>query len=201
MKSLEGGSGGGPVEPAHLRAEPDPAALGELTAHLGRHRARLVDEWVHRIAGDRLLPAMARSEIGRAAEAAFDGYLAALRAGPGAVRAYARDLCSRLLSRGAEIHDVMGIVLLLRDVLVRSLLQGTGKDPARLSRIVDAHEPAAESLPYAVAIALLEERERIIREQQVAIRELLEAAAARQSGASAAPGGSPHAADEVEREA
>jgi len=66
----------------------------------------------------------------------------------------------------------VGIVLLLRDVLARSLFAKYQSDFDMLSRILDSYEPAANRIANTVAVGFVQERERIIREQQEAIREL-----------------------------
>jgi rsbT co-antagonist protein RsbR len=64
---------------------------------------------------------------------------------------------------------VLGIVLLLRDVLARSLFEKYQDD---FNRVLDAYEPAANRIANTVAINFVQERERVIRQQQEAIREL-----------------------------
>src|SRR5207249_6640500 len=66
----------------------------------------------------------------------------------------------------------VGIVLLLRDVLARSLFAKYHEDFSKLNRILDAYEPAANRNAITVAVGFVQDRERIIREQQEAIREL-----------------------------
>jgi rsbT co-antagonist protein RsbR len=63
-------------------------------------------------------------------------------------------------------------VLLLRDVLARSLFKKYQHDFDLLNRVLDAYEPAANRIANTVAVSFVEERERIIRQQQEAIREL-----------------------------
>ena len=65
---------------------------------------------------------------------------------------------------------MLGIVLLLRDVLGRSLLVNYERGPRLLGRILDAYEPAANRIAVTVGVSFVEERERVIREQQEAIR-------------------------------
>jgi rsbT co-antagonist protein RsbR len=67
---------------------------------------------------------------------------------------------------------VIGIVLLLRDVLARFLFAKYQNDFALLNRILDVYEPAANRVANTVAVGFVQERERIIRQQQEAIREL-----------------------------
>src|SRR5689334_7866402 len=105
--------------------------------------------------------------------AVYDNYLEALETGSvEALEAYARDLSERIIPRGVETHEVVGIVLLLLDVLARSLFAKYGRDPDVLDRIFDAYEPAANRIANTVAVGFVQERERIIRQQQEAIREL-----------------------------
>jgi hypothetical protein len=44
-----------------------------------------------------------------------------------ALQHYARDLSERIIPRGMETHEVVGIVLLLRDVLARSVCDTAAK--------------------------------------------------------------------------
>jgi rsbT co-antagonist protein RsbR len=67
---------------------------------------------------------------------------------------------------------VVGIVLLLRDVLARSLFAKYHADFTKLNRVLDAYEPAANRIANTVSVSFVRERERVIREQQEAIREL-----------------------------
>ena len=63
-------------------------------------------------------------------------------------------------------------MLLLRDVLARSLFEKYQSDFALLNQVLDAYEPAANRIANTVAVNFVQERERIIRQQQEAIREL-----------------------------
>jgi len=81
-------------------------------------------------------------------------------------------LSERIIPRGVETDEVVGIVLLLRDVLARSLFTKYQDNVEKLNRILDSYEPAANRIANTVAVGFVEERERIIRQQQEAIREL-----------------------------
>jgi rsbT co-antagonist protein RsbR len=67
---------------------------------------------------------------------------------------------------------VVNIVLLLRDVLARSLFEKYHEDFELLNQVLDAYEPAANRIANMVAVSFVQERERVIRDQQEAIREL-----------------------------
>lgn len=147
--------------------------LRELVAHLRQHRTQLRQEWARRITEARLLTAMTEEEIFAEATSVYDNYVEALETGTfEALQAYARNLSERIIPRGVETHEVVGIVLLLRDVLARSLFAKYQNDFTKLNRILDAYEPAANRIANTVAVGFVQERERIIRQQQDAIREL-----------------------------
>lgn len=149
------------------------ALLRELVAHLREHRTELREEWAGRITEARLLTAMTKEEIFAEATSVYDNYVEALETGTfEALQAYARNLSERIIPRGVETDEVVGIVLLLRDVLARSLFAKHRSDFDLLNRILDAYEPAANRIANTVAVGFVQERERIIREQQEAIREL-----------------------------
>ncbi|HET6464162.1 MAG TPA: STAS domain-containing protein [Nitrospiria bacterium] len=147
--------------------------LRELVAHLRQNRTQLREEWARRITEAGLLTAMTREEIFAEATTVYDNYVAVLETGSvEALQAYARDLSERIIPRGVETHEVLGIVLLLRDVLARSLFKKYQSDIAILNRVLDAYEPAANRIANTVGVGFVQERERIIRQQQEAIREL-----------------------------
>jgi rsbT co-antagonist protein RsbR len=116
---------------------------------------------------------MSTEEIFSEATAVYDNYVEVLETGSvEALQAYARDLSERIIPRGVETHEVLGIVLLLRDVLGRSLFEKYHHDLDLLNRVLDAYEPAANRIANTVAVSFVEQRERVIRQQQKAIREL-----------------------------
>jgi rsbT co-antagonist protein RsbR len=147
--------------------------LPQLVAHLREHRAKLREEWVDRIHDAHLLEAMTQQERVAETTSVYDNYVEVLETGSvEALQRYARDLSERIIPRGVETHEVVGIVLLLRDVLARSLFEKYQRDFALLNRVLDAYEPAANRIANTVAVSFVEERERVIRQQQDAIREL-----------------------------
>src|SRR5690242_9348881 len=149
------------------------ALLTELVALLRKSRTQLREEWVRRIAESKLLAAMTREEIFAEATSVYDNYVAVLETGSvEALQEYARDLSERIIPRGVETHEVLGIVLLLRDVLARSLFKKYQNDFSMLNHVLDAYEPAANRIANTVGVSFVQERERIIRQQQEAIREL-----------------------------
>jgi rsbT co-antagonist protein RsbR len=105
--------------------------------------------------------------------AVYDNYVDVLETGSVEnLQAYARDLSERIIPRGVDTDEVLGIVLLLRDVLARSLFVNYKRDSELLNKVFDAYEPAANRIAVTVGVSFVEERERVIREQQESIREL-----------------------------
>ena len=151
----------------------DPALLRELVAHLRHERTPLREEWTRRITEAHLLSVMTPEEIFSEVTAVYDNYVDALETGSiEALESYARNLSERIIPRGVETHEVLGVVLLLRDVLARSLFDKYQDDFGLLNRVLDAYEPAANRIAVTVGVSFVQERERVIRQQQQAIREL-----------------------------
>src|SRR5258707_6357808 len=160
-------------EPHLVEAESAGSILRELVAHLRQNRTQLREEWARRITEAQLLTAMSQAEIFAEATSIYDNYVEALETEAfETLQGYARGLSERIIPRGVETHEVVGIVLLLRDVLARSLFAKYQADFTKLNRILDAYEPAANRIAITVSVGFVQERERIIRKQQEASREL-----------------------------
>src|SRR5687768_17275826 len=147
--------------------------MAELVTHLRENRSQLRQQWVDRISDSHLLSAMTAREVFNEVTSVYDNYVAVLETGSvGELQRYARDLSERIIPRGVETHEVVGIVLLLRDVLARSLFEKYRDDFDLLNRVLDAYEPAANRIANTVAVSFVEQRERVIRDQQDALLEL-----------------------------
>jgi rsbT co-antagonist protein RsbR len=158
-----------------LGDDPDDASslLGELVSYLRDNRTELREAWAKRISEAELLAVMSDDEIFSEATEVYDNYVDALETGSiETLQAYARELSERIIPRGVETHEVLGIVLLLRDLLARSLFTKYQNDLKLLNRILDAYEPAANRIAVTVGVSFVEERERVIQDQQEAMREL-----------------------------
>jgi rsbT co-antagonist protein RsbR len=165
-------AGGNTVDTANVNPT-SAALLRELVSHLRQNRTHLREVWAGRITEAQLLTAMSKEEIFTEATSVYDNYVEVLETGSvEALQAYARNLSERIIPRGVETNEVVGIVLLLRDVLARSLFKKYQADFDLLNQVLDAYEPAANRIANTVAVSFVQERERVIREQQEAIREL-----------------------------
>jgi rsbT co-antagonist protein RsbR len=161
-----------PEKPVEGSEESNPL-LEELVSYLRDNRTELREEWARRISEAELLGVMSDEEIFSEATGVYDNYVDALETGSiETLQTYARELSERIIPRGVETHEVLGIVLLLRDVLARSLFTKYQKDPELLNRILDAYEPAANRIAVTVSVSFVEERERVIHDQQETMREL-----------------------------
>jgi rsbT co-antagonist protein RsbR len=165
--------GASPVEEATRDRDSDRSLLHELVAHLRQHLTPLREEWTRRITDAQLLSVMTADEIFSEVTAVYDNYVDALETGSiEALEAYAKNLSERIIPRGVETHEVLGVVLLLRDVLARSLFEKYQQDADLLNRVLDVYEPAANRIAVTVGVSFVQERERVIGQQQSAIREL-----------------------------
>ena len=157
----------------HQVSESSVALLRELVAHLRVNSTQLREKWARRITEAQLLIAMTKDEIFTEATSVYDNYVEVLETGSvEALQAYTQNLSERVIPRGVETNEVVGIVLLLRDVLARSLFEKYQTDFELLNQVLDAYEPAANRIANTVAVSFVQERERVIRQQQEAIREL-----------------------------
>jgi rsbT co-antagonist protein RsbR len=155
------------------RSKEASSLLKELVAYLRDSRTELREEWARRISEAELLGVMSDEEIFSEATEVYDNYVDALETGSiETLQTYARELSERIIPRGVETHEVLGIVLLLRDVLARSLFAKYQEDLELLNRILDEYEPAANRIAVTVGVSFVEERERVISEQQESLREL-----------------------------
>jgi rsbT co-antagonist protein RsbR len=154
-------------------ASAPPDLLRELVGHLRQNRSALREEWMRRVLETKRLAALSKDEIYSEASSVYDNYVEVLETGSvDALGDYARSLSERTVSRGVLTGDIMAILLMLRDVLARSLVKKYQADVALLHRVLDAYEPASNRIATTVAGSFVQERERIIRAQQEAIREL-----------------------------
>ncbi|WP_371328368.1 anti-anti-sigma factor [Mycobacterium sp. SP-6446] len=161
------------VSEAAQAATSSEGLLPELLQHLRQNRTVLREEWARRINQARLLTALTPEEFFSEVTAVYDNYVEVLESGSvETLQAYARDLSERIIPEGVETDEVLGIVLLLRDVLARSLFEKYQNDFEMLNRVLDAYEPAANRIANTVVVSFVQARERIRRQQEEAMREL-----------------------------
>src|ERR687890_578338 len=98
--------------------EEDLELLPELVTHLRNRRTDLREQWANRITNAHLLSAMTEEEIFSMATSVYDSYVEVLETGSvEALQAYARDLSERIIPRGVETYEVVGLILPIIGVL------------------------------------------------------------------------------------
>ncbi len=145
----------------------------ELVKHLRDMRESLRSEWVKQMTAKGLLAGLTPAETESESSTIYDTCVGCLDTGRyDAAQDYARRMAERGVLRAMTSEQILGGMLTLRDVYGRTLADKYQRDMERLYRALDIYEPVANKILSIVAIAFIEERERIVRQQQEAIREL-----------------------------
>jgi rsbT co-antagonist protein RsbR len=161
----ESGDGGLSPALAELRKE--------LVTHFRRERDQLRRLWVQMMTAKGLLEGLTADETETESATIYDTCVDCLdKDDYQSAQAYAARMAERGVLRGMTTKQILGGMLTLRDVYGRSLSERYLGDPERLTAALDLYEPVANNILSIVALAFLEERERVVRQQQEAIREL-----------------------------
>jgi len=145
----------------------------ELVRHLRDMRESLRLEWVKQMTAKGLLAGLTPAETESESITIYDTCVGCLDTGRyDAAQDYARRMAERGVLRAMTSEQILGGMLTLRDVYGRTLADKYQGDMERLYRALDIYEPVANKILSIIAIAFIEERERIVRQQQEAIREL-----------------------------
>jgi rsbT co-antagonist protein RsbR len=145
----------------------------ELVAHFRGERNSLRREWVHQMTAKKLLEGMTPPETEVESATIYDTCVECLESGRyDSAEAYSKKMAERGVLRGMTSEQILGGLLTLRDVYGRSLFGRYRKSMAELTAALDVYEPVANSILAIVAMAFIREREKVVRQQQEAIREL-----------------------------
>jgi rsbT co-antagonist protein RsbR len=157
-------------------AAASPGALKEeLVAYLRQGREELRGEWVRAMtaSGDLWLDSLTAREQELESVKVYDTCVDSLDSG-----SYlgAEEFAARMARRAAvgavSPERFLGGMLALRDVYGRGLLRRFAKEPDRLNAALGIFESVANRILVIVAMSFNTERERVVRQQQEAIREL-----------------------------
>ena len=149
------------------------AQFSEVAGFLRGQRSDLQQQVVRRTVDAGLLKVMNPEEIDVETGAVYDRFVEALETCQFEnVQAYARNLSEGTTRRGAETYEVVNMVLILKQVLARALINRYIEDAEKLNNVLDEYEPSANQIAVTVAVGFVQERERTILEQQESIREL-----------------------------
>lgn len=147
--------------------------LRDLVAHFRKHRDPLRRVWVQQMTAKGLLAGLTAAEIETESMTIYDTCVGCLETGEyQSAQVYATNMAERGVLRGMTTEQIIGGLLTLRDVYGRSLAERFGSDLKTLWEALDLYEPVANKILSIVALAFIEEREKVVREQQAAIREL-----------------------------
>jgi len=164
-----------PEKSGNRLSEKDRASLTqELVSHFREQRINLRPQWVMKMTEKDLLKGLSPGEVETESAIIYDTCVECLDTGQytGAEK-YARRMAERGVLRGMTTEQIIGGLLVLRDVYGRSLFEKYQDNMPRLLSALDTYEPVANKILSIVAMAFLEEREKTIKQQsQEAIREL-----------------------------
>lgn len=149
------------------------AMTQELVANFKRERESLRRQWVAQMGTQDYLAGLTPEEIESESATIYDTCVGCLETGSyeGAEK-YAMRMAERGVLRGMTTEQIIGGLLVLRDVYGRSLFRWYQQDMDKLYKALDTYEPVANKILAIVALAFIQERERVVGQQQDAIREL-----------------------------
>ena len=145
----------------------------ELVSSFKRERDSLRRQWVAQMPAQAYLGGLTPEEIESESATIYDTCVGCLETGSyeGAEK-YAMRMAERGVLRGMSTEQIIGGLLVLRDVYGRSLFMWYQQDINKLYSALDTYEPVANKILAIVALAFIQEREKVVRQQQEAIREL-----------------------------
>ena len=163
-------------EPARQPAASHEEAVSTIVRHLRAEREAIQRAWVSEMArrgfGKLLSPAEAESESAKV----YDALVECLETGRyHSAQAYAQDMAERDVFRGIGATQVMGRLLVLRDVCGRALSRRYLQDCGEAAAGLDLYEPVVNRILTIVAMAFLQERERAVGRSRAQLEALVEA--------------------------
>jgi rsbT co-antagonist protein RsbR len=145
----------------------------ELVSNFKRERDSLRRQWVAQMTAQDYLAGLTSEEIESESATIYDTCVGCLETGSyEGAEEYALRMAERGVLRGMTTEQIIGGLLVLRDVYGRSLFRWYQQDMQKLSGALDTYEPVANKILAIVALAFIQEKERVVRQQQEAIREL-----------------------------
>jgi rsbT co-antagonist protein RsbR len=153
----------------------------ELVAHFREKREPLRRHWVEQMTAKGLPAGLTPQETETESIIIYDTCVGCLETGQyDGAQAYAAKMAERAVLRGMTTEQAIGGLLTLRDVYGRSLFERYQHETEQLGAALDVYEPVANRILSIVAMAFIEEREKVVREerekvvrlQQEVIREL-----------------------------
>lgn len=148
----------------------------ELVDHFREKREPLRRQWIKKMKANGLLQNLTPQEIESESCSLYDTYVSCLETGKyEAALAYARSMAKRGLSGKMTTEHIIDGLLTLRDVYRRSLFQRYQADIGQLAKALDTYAPVANRILALVALAFVEEREKVIKRETSQLRTLVKA--------------------------
>ena len=146
--------------------------IEEIVHHFRDKREELRTQWVDEMNVKELLKGLSAEEFESESAAIYDTCVECLATGNyETARTYATKMAVRD-SKSLTPGQILGGMLTLRDVYGRSLFARYQNDIKQLKTVLDIYETVANNIISIVALAFIEEREKTVKLQQEAIREL-----------------------------
>lgn len=145
----------------------------ELVKSLKKDRDLLRKQWVRQMTEKKFLSGLSNLEIETESAEIYDTCVNCIETDKyGAAMSYAKRMAERSVLKGMTTDQIIGGLFSLRDIYGRSLFKKFQKDLDKLSATLDVYEPVANKILTLVSMSFVEEREKIVKEQQQALMKL-----------------------------
>lgn len=147
--------------------------LDELVADFREKRELLRQQWVEQMRAKELLAGLSEDQTETQSAAIYDSWVDCLETGRyDRIQAFSALVAERSAARGVTPERVLGAFVVLREVHARRFLHRYEDNMAKVLEALDVYLPVADRILSIVATAFFQEREKLVRQQQEAIREL-----------------------------
>ncbi len=144
--------------------------IEELSGLLEDNAAELKKQWVKEMAEMKLLEKLTPIEIEQQSSAIYNTCVMTIKTGMyEAAKKYAKEMARKGVLEAMTVDQIIMGFLKLRDVYGRFIFYKYPKEVEKLYKVLDVYEPVANRILNIVALAFVEERERVITEQQAAM--------------------------------
>ncbi len=159
------------------RPSAQPKALHQdIVEHLRERREVLRRAWLSEMDAKGLLKSLTPDEAEAESATIYDALLNCLETDRyHSAQAYAHGVALRGVRRGIGPKQVIGGLLVLRDLAGRALLERYDRRAARVKAVLDLYEPVVNRIITIVALAFVQEREKAISRGHEQLEALVEA--------------------------
>ena len=144
--------------------------LEELGGLLEDYSDELKNQWVKEMTEMKLLEKLTPVEIQQQSTAIYDTCVLTIKIGTyDAAKKYASEMAKKGVLEAMTVDQIIMGMLKLRDVYGRFIFTKYKQDVTKLYKFLDIYEPIANKILNIVALAFVQERERVINEQQLSM--------------------------------